>query len=119
MNQIVASSLILLALDALFIFASSSIFRSQILAVQGSPLRINLTGAVICYVFLIFGLNYFILRQRKSVLDAFLLGLVIYGVYETTSFAILRKWRPTTVLVDTLWGGILFAATTYFTYKLK
>ena len=119
MNQIVASSLIFLALDALFIFANSSVFRSQILEVQGSPLRINLTGAVICYVFLIFGLNYFILRQRKSVLDAFLLGLVIYGVYETTSFAILRKWRATTVLIDTLWGGILFAATTYFTYKLK
>lgn len=117
MRQIIASSLILLALDALFIYASSAIFNAQILAVQKTPLKVNLVGAVLCYIFLIFGLNYFILQEHRSPLDAFILGLVIYGVYETTSFALLREWRPTTVLIDTLWGGILFASTTYLTYK--
>jgi len=52
------------------------------------------------------------------VFDAFLLGVFVYGVYETTSLALLRKWRPTTVLIDTLWGGILFALTTYLTYLI-
>jgi uncharacterized membrane protein len=94
----------------------SSVFRSQVFDVQRSPLRINIVGAILCYVFLIFGLNYFILQKRRSVFDAFLLGIVIYGVYETTSLALLRNWRLSTVVIDTLWGGILFALTTYFTY---
>lgn len=117
MNQIIASSLILLSLDAVFLYASSSIFKAQVLAVQRTPLQINLVGAIGCYILMIFGLNYFILQERRSPFDAFLLGLVIYGVYETTSLAVLREWRLTTVLIDTLWGGVLFGATTYLTYK--
>jgi len=114
--KIIISSLILLFLDTIFIYLMSSVFRSQVFDVQRSPLRINIVGAILCYVFLIFGLNYFILQKRRSVFDAFLLGIVIYGVYETTSLALLRNWRLSTVVIDTLWGGILFALTTYFTY---
>jgi len=117
MNQIIASSLILLSLDAIFLYASSSIFKAQVLAVQRTPLQINLVGAIGCYILMILGLNYFILQERRSPFDAFLLGLIIYGVYETTSLAVLREWRLTTVLIDTLWGGVLFGATTYLTYK--
>lgn len=118
MKIIISSSLILLFLDTIFIYLMSSVFSSQVFDVQQSPLRINIVGAILSYVFLIFGLNYFILQKHKSVLDAFILGIVIYGVYETTSLALLRKWRFTTVIIDTLWGGMLFALTTYFTYFL-
>jgi len=114
--KIIISSLILLFLDTIFIYLMSSVFTSQVFDVQRSPLRINIVGAILCYVFLIFGLNYFILQKRRSVFDAFLLGIVIYGVYETTTLALLRNWRLSTVVIDTLWGGILFALTTYFTY---
>lgn len=116
MREIIASSLILIFLDAIFIYFMSSTFSSQILEVQRSPLHVNIHGAVMCYIIIIFGLNYFIIQKRKSVFDAFLLGVFVYGVYETTSLSLLRKWRPTTVLIDTLWGGILFALTTYLTY---
>ena len=64
-------------------------------------------------------MNYFILKQRRSVMDAFILGIVIYGVYETTTYALLKKWSIQTVMIDTLWGGILFGLTTYLTYKLR
>jgi uncharacterized membrane protein len=67
---------------------------------------------------LIGGLFYFILKNKRPVQDAFLLGLVIYGVYETTTYALLKNWNFATVMVDTLWGGILLALTTYLTYKL-
>ena len=116
MRKIIISALILLVLDSVFIYIMNPIFQSQIFDVQKSPLRINRLPAIACYVILIFALNYFILQKRRSILDAFLLGVVIYGVYETTSFALLRNWRLTTVIIDTLWGGSLFALTTYFTY---
>jgi uncharacterized membrane protein len=47
-----------------------------------------------------------------------ILGFVIYGVYETTTYALLKKWKLQTVMIDTLWGGILFGLTTMITYKL-
>jgi uncharacterized membrane protein len=118
MKKLLISSLILLALDSFFIYFMSRTFTSQIFDVQRSPLHINIVGAILSYIFLIFGLNYFILQKRRSIFDAFLLGIVIYGVYETTSLALLRNWRLTTVFIDTLWGGILFGLTTYLTYLL-
>jgi uncharacterized membrane protein len=75
-----------------------------------------MVGALLCYILLILGINYFIIDQKKSVLDAFLLGILIYGVYETTSYAILDKWNMQAVALDTLWGGVLFAITTKATY---
>ena len=72
-------------------------------------------GAILCYAFLIFGLNYFILQKSRSCKEAFLLGLLIYGVYETTSYTLLHDWPLSAVLLDTLWGGTVLAMTTYIT----
>jgi uncharacterized membrane protein len=68
---------------------------------------------------LITGLNYFIIKPRKSVTDAFLLGIVIYGVYETTNYALFSNWSIISVIIDTLWGGLLFATTAYVVEKIK
>ena len=76
----------------------------------------NIPSAIACYFFLLVGLYYFILKDRKSPLEAMLLGLVIYAVYETTTYALLKNWKLQTVMIDTLWGGTLFYLTTYFTY---
>ena len=78
----------------------------------------NLTSAILCYFFLVFGLYYFILREKKSPFDAFLLGLVIYMVFDTTSKAIFDGWSWTSVLLDGFWGGILFYMVTYLTYAI-
>ena len=113
----VVSTLIFLMLDGVFLTVASPMFKAQIADVQSSPLRVNMWGVILCYLFLIFGLQYFIISKRRPVLDAFLFGLVVYGVYETTTFALLKNWRIQTMLLDTLWGGVLFALTTFLTYK--
>ena len=87
--------------------------------VQGSPIQFNLLGAVLCYIILILGINYFIIQPRKSVGDAFLLGTFVYGVYETTNYTLLKNWALLTVFIDTLWGGVLFATTTYIVNLLR
>jgi uncharacterized membrane protein len=52
-------------------------------------------------------------------MDAFIFGVVIYGVYETTNYALFNKWRMTAVILDTLWGGSLFALTTMILQRLR
>jgi uncharacterized membrane protein len=113
------SAILFILIDSLYLNFMSSYFSKQIQRVQGSPIKMNILGAVMCYIFLIFGINYFIIKPRRSVSDAFLLGLVIYGVYETTNYALLKNWSFMTVIMDTLWGGILFALTTYLVNLMR
>ena len=94
-----------------------NLFMNQIIAVQGSPIQINIGGAILCYILLVGGLYYFIIKDKHSILDAFLLGIVVYGVYGSTNMAIIKKWNYQTVVMDMLWGGILFATTTYIIQK--
>ena len=110
---LLVSAITMVVLDYVYLSMIKSYFENQVKIIQGSPLKLNFLAAAICYIFLILGLNYFIIKPKRSIQDAFLLGLVIYGVYETTNWALFEKWSVLTVIMDTLWGGILFAATTY------
>ena len=107
------SAIVFVCLDFFYLNLMKGYFDKQIKAIQGTKIQMNLLAVILCYIFLIFGLNYFIIKPKRSVSDAFLFGLVIYGVYETTNWALFSKWSPITVIMDTLWGGILFALTTY------
>ena len=113
------SAIIFISLDFIYLQSIKNYFQKQVQSVQGSAMQVNYLGAALCYVFLIVGINYFIIKPNRSVTDAFLLGLVIYGVYETTNYALFKNWSIITVIIDTLWGGILFALTTYIVSLLR
>lgn len=113
------SAIILVVLDFMYLNLMKGYFSSQVKSVQGSVPQMNFLGAILCYIFLIIGLNYFIIKPNRSVQDAFLLGLVIYGVYETTNLALFTNWSYLTVIMDTAWGGTLFALTTYLVKLVK
>ncbi len=113
------SAIVFISIDFIYLNVMKSYFDKQIQNIQGSKIELNLLGAALCYIFLIYGLNYFIIKPRKSVNEAFLLGIVIYGVFETTNYALFKNWSIITVIIDTLWGGLLFASTTYIVNLLR
>ena len=112
-KKLLISAIVFVFIDSIYLNLASNYFSNQIKLIQGSSIKMNYLAAIICYIFLIFGINYFIIKPNRSVQDAFLLGIVIYGVFETTNMALFSKWSWLTVLIDTLWGGILFALTTF------
>lgn len=105
--------------DALYLNFSSKFFNKVINDIQGSDIKLRIIPTVACYIFLVFGVYHFIISKKKSPDEAFLLGLVVYGVYETTNYAIIDKWPLKAVIMDTLWGGILFYLSTAITYNIK
>jgi len=113
------TAIVFVALDFMYLNLIKGYFSRQIAEVQGNKMEVKLLGASICYILLISGLNYFIIGPKKSVYDAFLLGLIIYGVYETTNYSLFKKWSIITVFIDTLWGGILFALTTFLSKQIR
>jgi len=117
--KLIVSAIIFIILDAIYLKLTSSFTQKHIRMIQGSTISMNIYAVVVCYVILIGGLNYFIINKNGSVIDAFLLGIFVYGVYETTNWAIFKLWPPFLVVIDTLWGGILFATTTFIVYHIK
>ena len=113
------AGILIVVIDSLYLNSIKGYFGKQISSVQKSPMKLDMTATVLAYVFIVFGINYFIIHKRASVSDAFLLGLIIYGIYEFTNKALFNKWTYTTVAIDTIWGGILFSVVTYLTYMLE
>ena len=117
-KKILISTIVLLILDFIYISVNMNKFQEQVITIQRVIMQIKPVGVFICYVALIFALYFFILRNKRPVYEAFLLGLVIYTVYDSTNYAMFKKWSPSLAIMDALWGGILFALTTHITYML-
>jgi uncharacterized membrane protein len=109
--------LILPIIDFIYLNLISSYFQQQIRDVQGSDSNFRIIPAILCYIALVIVLYMFVINTDASkedkILKAFILGLCVYAVYEMTNYALLDKWRVKTVVIDTLWGGVLFALTTF------
>ena len=118
MRKYIVSAILLIVIDGIYLYHIKNYFKRQIEDIQHTPLNINILSTIGVYVLLVIGLNYFIIHPNKGVQDAFLLGIVIYGVYEFTNSALFTKWKFLTVLMDTFWGGCLLAITTWLMKKI-
>ena len=118
LSKVLFTFVVFVAIDSTYLISMKGYFDEQIKQIQGSPIQMNIYAAILCYISLVFGLYYFIIKDNKSLYQAFLLGLVIYSVYEFTTWSLLKNWKMQTVIIDTLWGSILFALTTAIVYKV-
>lgn len=77
--------------------------------IQGFPVRFRVIPAIIVYIALAY-----LLIQSQSILQAAGIGAASYAVYDFTSLALLSKYDSTLAVADTIWGGVLFAASWKF-----
>ena len=117
-ETVLLPGVILLVLNGIFIALIRDIFEIQVAEVQRVVIEVKYLGVILYYALLILALYYFIIKDRKSIKDAMMLGFLIYGVHEATAYATLKKWKMRTVLINTLWGGISFGLTTMLAYNL-
>lgn len=109
---------ILVCLDSAFIAMNYNAYADQVATIQRTVMIVNPVGLVLAYLFLIGGLYFFIVRKRRPIDEAFIYGIVLYGVYDSTNYAMIKKWSPSLASIDTLWGGTLMAVTTAATYTV-
>jgi uncharacterized membrane protein len=117
-KKILVSTIVLLLLDAMYIYFNKTVFQDAVVTIQRVVMQIKLGAVLFVYLLLIIVINYFIIQKNRSPLEAFLLGLCIYGVYDGTNYAMFKKWPMNVAIMDAIWGGILFSSTTYITYTL-
>jgi uncharacterized membrane protein len=116
MLKIITIMISFVVLDFIYFYIFKDVLLNAVKTVQKSPLQINVFYGLLCYLTLTFVLYYFIIKDKKSIYDAFLLGFCIYAVYETTTKAIFTNWNQWLVIMDSLWGGILFSLISFITY---
>ena len=101
--------LIVLVLDSIYLSTvGRNMFVPVIKNIQRAEIKTKHYAVFLCYALMLFALDYFIIRDKRPPIDAFILGIVIYGVYDTVNLAVFNKWTPQMALIDTLWGGVLF-----------
>ena len=119
-KDLVKISVILLSLDYVYLSTTLNFYKKIINDIQGGrKVKFNKTGAVLCYILLVFSIYYFIIQKNGSELDAFFLGVSIYGVFDLTNYAIFDRWNYKAVVMDTLWGGILYYTTVTLHRKIN
>ena len=116
--EIFKLAIIFMFIDSIYLYTMKDKFNQIVKNIQGSDLKLDLLFTFFCYIFLISSKYYFLIYKKANLLDAFLLGFFIYGVYETTNLAIFKKWDYKVAFIDTIWGGILFMTTFYIYNKL-
>ena len=121
--SIIVSGISMLIIDYFYLTTIGKYFDTLVTKIQGYPIKFNIIGAILCYIVLISSLNYFVLLNNnltslQKYRDAFILGLTIYAVFELTNIAIFDKWTWLGVLIDSVWGSILFFVVTLITINL-
>jgi uncharacterized membrane protein len=123
MNNFIIILLLLLVIDLPVITTINyDMYKNQFERINNSGFIINnefYLSCIIAYLLLAFSLFYFVLQRNNNnkLLDAFLLGFVIYGIYNSTNKATINKWGLNESIIDTLWGGVLFTIITFIMTK--
>ena len=110
--------IILILLDAVYLYFTKDMFGEMVARIQRVAMQVRLWSAAVVYVFVAFLLYWFILKNRRPVWEATLLGLATYGVYDFTNHAILKNYDLSIAIMDTVWGATLFTLTTWIYYKI-
>ncbi len=108
-----STAAVFLIADALMLtFVMRPLFERHIGSLLADPIRMG--PAALFYLAYVGGILWLVslpaLRTDTSViLGAAVLGAMAYGTYEFTSYAVMRDWHWSMVLVDLTWGTVLTA----------
>lgn len=78
---------------------------------------------VLIYLAIAVGIYFFVLPLAttlgQAMLYGALFGVILYGLYELTNYALLVGWPLSIVILDTAWGAVICAAASAAAYFLK
>jgi uncharacterized membrane protein len=102
------------------------LFSKMVSNIQGSPMKLNILGALLSYTAITIGIYRFGLKNiddnnivLSALLGGGLFGLLTYGIFDFTNLAIFENYEWSTALIDTAWGGILCFIVTLLSYYTK
>ena len=115
MKDILIISIIILIIDYVYLSnIAAKPFMNMVEKIQKEKAIVKYSSAAFTYALLILAIYKF--TPNLNYLDTFILGFIIYGVFDFTNMALFNKYDLKIAIQDTVWGGILFVLTK-FTYN--
>jgi len=97
-------------------------YTALISDIQKTSIAVRLIPTILSYATIILPIVLFSLprlskdsRLEDSLVYGGLLGVMMYGMFSFTNYALLDRWTLRVLLLDTLWGGVLYTVVTYLT----
>lgn len=118
MLPVLIYAVLFVLVDSLYLTNIAGPYGKMISNIQGKKMEMKILPAAVVYFSLIGAWYVFIYRERKgrtyweNVGRAALLGFFIYSVYDFTNLALIDKYQLDLSIIDSVWGGILYAITT-------
>jgi uncharacterized membrane protein len=117
--------IIILFLDGIVLTSLKNLWNTTVMNVQHHKLVFNMKYAFVSYILLVYGLYFFVYKHitkqnwiNESIINGFIFGLIVYGVFDMTNLAIFKNYSLFTGLIDMLWGSLLMSITSFLTYYL-
>ena len=118
LNFIIIKVLLLIIDIPMITIINKKMYMDAFYKINNGNISTGLSGiisAIICYLLLSFGIYYFIVspeihnskNYNKIFIKGLLLGLLVYGVYNTTNKSTINKYSTFVTFIDTMWGGLL------------
>lgn len=109
--RLLFATMLMLAMDFVWLKTNYDMYAKHTEAVQKAPMVVRRIPAVLSYLLLVLVVALCLWLPELSKLHrwmvASVMGLAVYGVYNTTSAAILKDYDAKVALKDTLWGTFL------------
>ena len=118
-KRLLLTIIILVILDVMFLYFASPLYNNVVRNVQGNNINAKMLALLLIYLIVPFQIYYFIIKRNANMMDAFILGCTTYGIFELTNYTIFDKWDPSVVMIDIVWGGILYYLTTFIFRQLE
>lgn len=107
-----------LILDSIYLTLTKNYYNNLVTKIQKSPLELRIMPAAGAYSIILFSWFYFVFKniknqsKKKSIIDSAVLGFCMYSLFDFTNMAIFKNWDLKTVIIDSIWGSILYTLTT-------
>jgi uncharacterized membrane protein len=104
-TNFIAGFILLILIDLPFLLTMGQDAIKVAETIQHKPVRFRILSAAVVYIAMTY-----LLFQTKSTAHAFAMGMAVYAVYDFTTHSILTEYPLHLAIIDTIWGGILFAS---------
>lgn len=105
--------ILLILVDSAYLYFTQKMFGEMVVRIQRVAMQVRWWSGAVVYVFAAVLLYLFIIKNGRPIWEAGVLGLATYGIFDFTNHAILKNYDLNIAVMDTVWGGTLFATTTW------
>ena len=116
-QELLLIAILFIFIDYFYLSYSFDWFNSVVMTIQNAYITPKHLGFVLAYASIVFQFYYFVVKKDMSITDAFILGFTTYAIFDFTNYTIFTDYPLNIGIMDTIWGGTLYATVAYLTNK--